>query len=419
MFERSPTMIDLVKNYSTLGRRMKKSVIRELLALTSKPGIISFAGGLPSSEGFPVKDLAEITEHILKTEPERALQYGETEGYPKLRAQLVEWMKREGLKISDENIIVTVASQQGLDLTMKIFVDPSDPVLVELPSYIGGLQSLTSYGARMIGVPIDEDGMKVDALEAKLKELREEGEHYKLIYIVPDFQNPSGVTLSMERRKRLIEIAQLFEVIIIEDTPYRELRFEGEEPPSLYNLDTTGNVISLHTFSKILVPGFRIGWVVADKDIIKKIAVAKQSVDLCTPNFTQAIAAEYMRRGLLEPHIEKIKVMYKKKKDAMLNALETHMPEVEGLSWTKPQGGLFLWVQLPDYMDADAMFYEAIERKVAYVIGSAFHCDGSGKNTFRLNFSFPSEEEIVEGIKRLSEVIKSKLRKETLSVSSK
>jgi 2-aminoadipate transaminase len=411
-------MIDLVKNYSTLGRRMKKSVIRELLALTSKPGIISFAGGLPSTDGFPVQDLREITEHILKEEPEKALQYGETEGYPKLRVQLVEWMKREGLSISDENILVTVASQQGLDLTMKIFVDPSDPVIVELPSYIGGLQSLTSYGARMIGVPMDENGMKMDALETKLKDLREEGEHYKLIYIVPDFQNPSGVTLSLERRKRLIELTQLYDVLIIEDTPYRELRFEGEEPPSLFSLDSTGNVLSLHTFSKILVPGFRIGWVVAHRDIIKKIAVAKQSVDLCTPNFTQAIAAEFMRRGLLEPHIEKIKVMYKAKKDAMLNALQTYMPEVEGLTWTKPQGGLFLWVSLPDYMDADAMFYEAIERKVAYVIGSAFHCDGTGKNTFRLNFSYPSEENIVEGIKRLSEVVKSKLRKESFSVSS-
>jgi 2-aminoadipate transaminase len=410
-------MIDLVKNYSTLGRRMKKSVIRELLALTSKPGIISFAGGLPSSAGFPIKDISEIAQYVLKEEPEAALQYGATEGYAKLVKELVKWMKKEGLELGEENILITVASQQGLDLTMKIFVDPSDPVLVEMPSYVGGLQSLTSYGARMVGVPVDDDGVRVDILEDKLRELRDEGEHYKLIYLVPDFQNPSGVTLSLERRKRIIELSHLFDIIIIEDTPYRELRFEGEEPPSLYKLDDTGNVISLHTFSKILVPGFRIGWVVAHKDIIRKLSIAKQSVDLCTPNFTQAIAAEYMKRGLLEPHIEKIKQMYKRKKDIMLKALEEHMPEVEGISWTKPQGGLFLWVRLPEHVDADAMFYEAVEQKVAYVVGSAFHHDGSGKNTFRMNFSYPTEEEIVEGVKRLAEVIKGRLRKEAFSVS--
>jgi len=412
-------MVDLVKNYSTIGRRMKKSVIRELLAITSKPGIISFAGGLPSTAGFPVEELKEITQHVLKEEPEVALQYGQTEGYPKLVKEIVKWMNRDGLGIKEENLLVTVASQQGLDLTMKIFVDPSDPVIVELPSYVGGLQSLTSYGARMIGVPADDDGMRMDVLEQKLTELREEGEHYKLIYIVPDFQNPSGVTLTIERRKRLIELSKLFDVLIIEDTPYRELRFEGEEPPSLFKLDSDGNVVSLHTFSKILVPGFRIGWVVGHRDIIKKIAVAKQSVDLCTPNFTQAIAAEFLRRDLLAPHIEKIKKMYRDKRDAMLRALDQYMPEAEGLRWTKPMGGLFLWVQLPATVDADEMFYEAVEHNVAYVIGSAFHHDSSGKNTFRLNFSYPTEEEINEGIKRLADVIKGRLKKEAFSVSGK
>ncbi len=328
-------------------------------------------------------------------------------------------MNRDGQNIKEENILVTVASQQGLDLTMKIFVDPSDPVIVELPSYVGGLQSLTSYGAHMIGVPVDDDGMRMDILEQKLTELRDEGEHYKLIYIVPDFQNPSGVTLTLERRKRLIELSKLFEVLIVEDTPYRELRFEGEEPPSLFKLDTDGNVVSLHTFSKILVPGFRLGWVVGQKEIITKIATAKQSVDLCTPNFTQAIAAEFLRRGLLAPHIEKIKKMYKDKRDVMLKALDQYMPEVEGLRWTKPQGGLFLWVQLPATINADDMFYEAVEHNVAYVIGSAFHHDGSGKNTFRLNFSYPTEEEIYEGIKRLAEVIKGRIKKEAFSVSGK
>ena len=410
-------MIDLVKNYSTIGRRMKKSVIRELLAVTSKPGIISFAGGLPSSSGFPVQDIKEIALKVLEEGAASALQYGETEGDPKLRRELVKWMKKEGLDITEENIIVTVASQQAIDLVMKIFIDPSDPVILEMPSYVGGLQSLTSYGARMVGVPMDDDGMRIDLLEDKLRYLRDEGEHYKLIYVVPDFQNPSGVTMSLERRKKLIELSAEFDVLIVEDTPYRELRFEGEEPPSLQKLDITNNVVSLHTFSKILVPGFRIGWVVGHRDIIRKIAIAKQSADLCTPNFTQAIAAEYMKRGLLEKHIDNIKIMYKKKKDLMLKALTSYMPEAKGLRWTKPQGGLFLWVNLPDYIDADDMFHEAIDQKVAYVIGSAFFHDGSVKNAFRLNFSYPTEEDIEEGIKRLAEVIKGRLKKEAFSMS--
>lgn len=412
LYERGFSMIDLIKNYSTIGRRMKKSVIRELLAVASKPGIISFAGGLPSSSGFPVEEIKEITQTVLEEEAEVALQYGQTEGYAKLKKELINWMKREGIEVNEENIIVTVASQQALDLVMKIFVDPSDPVVVENPSYLGGLQALTSYGARMVGVPMDDEGMRVDILEDKLKFLRDEGEHYKIIYVVPDFQNPSGVTLSTERRKKLIELSSEFDVIVVEDTPYRELRFEGEEPPSLRKLDTTFNVVSLYTFSKIFVPGFRIGWAIGHKDIIRKMVIAKQSADLCTPNFTQAIAAEFMRRGLLEKHIDTIKVMYKKKKDIMLRALDTYMPDAKGLRWTKPQGGLFLWVTLPEYIDADVMFEEAISQKVAYVIGSAFFHDGTGKNTFRLNFSYPTEEEIEEGIKRLAEVIKKNLKKE-------
>jgi len=410
-------MIDLVKNYSTIGRRMKKNVIRELLAIASKPGIISFAGGLPASSGFPVEEIKEITNKVLEEEPESALQYGQTEGYPKLRKELVKWMNKEGLNITEDNLLITVASQQALDLVTEIFIDPSDPVIVEMPSYVGGLQSLSSYGARMIGIPMDDNGMIVDVLEEKLEFLRDEGEHYKMVYMVPDFQNPSGVTLSSDRRNRVIELSRKFDVIVIEDTPDRELRFAEEDLPSLYSLDDTNNVISLHTFSKILVPGFRIGWVVAHKDIIRKLVVAKQSADLCTPSFTQAIAAEYMKRGLLEKHIEKIKIMYRRKRDIMLKSLETYMPDAKGLKWTKPQGGLFLWVTLPHYIDADEMFYEAIERKVAYVIGSAFHHDSGGKNTFRLNFSYPTEEEIDEGVNRLAEVIKGRLRKEAFSVS--
>ncbi len=400
-------MIDLVKNYSTFGRRMKKSVIRDLLSLTNKPGLISFAGGLPMASCFPVEDIRDIVNKVLDTEAQSALQYGQTEGYAPLRELIAKWMNGHGYSLTPDNILVTVASQQGIDLTSKLFVDPSDPVFVEMPSYPGGLQSLTSCGAHFHGIPVDLDGLRVDILEQKLREMVKEGDHYKLIYVVPDFQNPSGVTLCLERRKRLIELSQIYNLLIVEDTPYRDLRFEGDAPPALFQLTEPGNVISLHTFSKIFVPGFRVGWVVAHPDIIKKLAVAKQSVDLCTPNFTQAIVAEFLRRDLLNPYIRKVTDLYHKKRDVMLAALEEYMPE--GVTWTRPQGGLFLWVTLPESIDTEVMFYEAIENNVAYVIGSAFHHDGSGKNNMRLNFSFPTEEEINQGIRSLAEVIKNRL----------
>jgi len=246
-------------------------------------------------------------------------------------------------------------------------------------------------------------------LEEALEKLKETEEHYKFIYIVPDFQNPAGVTLSLERRKKIIEFSEKYDVIIIEDTPYRQIRFEGEALPSLMSLDNTGNIISLHTFSKIFVPGLRLGWVVGHPDIIRKLAIIKQSVDLCTPTFTQLIAYEYCRRGLLEKHIKKVTDIYHKKRDVMLKALEKYMPQVKGLKWTRPQGGLFLWLMLPEHINTDKLFYEALKYNVAFVIGSAFYCDGKGQNTMRLNFSFPTEEEIDEGIKRLASAIKAKL----------
>jgi 2-aminoadipate transaminase len=403
------SMIDLVKNFSIIARRMKKSVIRELLKLTNKPEIISFAGGLPDPESFPQKEILEIARDILDKEARVALQYGETEGDFKLRTELVKLAKKNGENLTEENILVTVASQQGLDMLGKVFIDPSDPILVELPSYVGGLQAFTCYGANMFGIPMDDEGLRVDILHDHLKHLKAQEEHYKLIYVVPDFQNPSGVTLSLERRKQLIKLSREFHILIIEDTPYRELRFEGEKLPSLKSLDDTDNVVSLHSFSKILAPGLRVGWVVAHPSIIHKLTIAKQSIDLCTPPLSQVIAREFLRRGLLEGHIEQIKEVYRKKKNTMLAALEEYMPRVEGLRWTKPQGGLFLWLVMPESISADEMFPEALKENVAYVTGSAFHCDGGGHNTMRLNFSYPTEGQIREGIKRLSRVIEKKL----------
>jgi len=402
-------MIDLVKNLATVNRRTKASVIRELLKITNKPEIISFAGGLPSPQTFPCEAMAEMASRIIKTNSKTALQYGPTDGLPELKAQIVKLLREEeGINTSPNNILVTTASQQALDIVGRTFIDPSDPVLVELPSYIGGLQVFNSYGAKLMGIRADDHGMLVDDLEAKLAKLRQEEEHYKFVYIVPDFQNPSGVTLTQERRQELIKLSERYNVLLIEDSPYRQVRFEGEAPEMLYKLDTTHNVISLFTFSKTLAPGLRLGFILADERIIQKMGILKQSLDLCTSSLNQMLAAEFLKSGHSREHINRVKALYKARKDAMLQALERYMPE--GVTWTRPEGGLFLWVRLPAHMDADELFYEAIKENVAYVIGSAFHCDGGGQNTMRLNFSYPTEEQIDEGIKRLAKVIKANLR---------
>jgi 2-aminoadipate transaminase len=386
------------------AKGMKKSVIRELLKLTAKPEIISFAGGLPSPESFPINELKEVIDEVMENEAEIALQYGASEGDPELIKELVKHSQRGGMDVTEKNIVITTASQQGLDFVAKLFIDRGDKVIAELPSYVGGLGAFNSYGAEMIGVPQDAEGMSAEALEKKLAELKSNGEKPKFIYIVPDFQNPAGMTMTLERRKRIIELAHQYEVLIIEDSPYRELRFEGETVPTLYSLDDHGQVILLGTFSKIFAPGFRVGWILADPAIIEKIVTAKQSTDLCSPPFSQRIIARFMQKGYLQKNIEKIIKIYRQKRDWMMETFERYMPE--GVTWTRPEGGLFLLVTVPEYIDTDELFHKAIEHNVAFVIGSAFHCDDSGHNTMRINFSYPSHQQIDEGVKRLAQAIK-------------
>ena len=403
-------MIDLVKNLATVNRRTKASVIRELLKLTNKPEVISFAGGLPAPQTFPSEAMAEIARRVIKENAKAALQYGPTEGMPELKAQIVKLLREEeGINAAPNNILVTTASQQALDLVGRTFIDPSDPILVELPSYIGGLQVFNSYGAKLLGIKTDDDGVIIADLEDKLKKLRSEEEHYKFVYIVPDFQNPSGVTLTQERRRAMVKLSEQYDVLLVEDSPYRQIRFEGSAPEMLYKIDATRNVISLFTFSKTLAPGLRLGFILAHEDIIQKMAILKQSLDLCTSSLNQLLAAEFLKAGLIREHVGRVTALYQSKRDAMLQALERHMPCEKGISWTKPQGGLFLWLRLPEPMNADELFSEAIKENVAYVVGSAFHCDGGGQNTMRLNFSYPTEEQIDEGIKRLAKVVKDNL----------
>ena len=383
---------------------MKRSEIRELLKFTRQPSIISFAGGLPGPETFPVKDLEEIACQTLREKGAVALQYGPTEGEVTLRMEVAKWLSREKPAISPENILITAGSQQGLDIVSKVFLDPKDIVIVELPSYIGGLQAFSAYRAKMIGVPQDDQGMKMDLLEKTLSKLASKTKKPKFIYVVPDFQNPSGVTMSLERRRRLLELAYQYEIPIVEDSPYRDLRYTGKPAPAIYGMDTEDQVIVLGTFSKLLCPGLRLAWIMAPVEWMDRMVVAKQGMDLCSPTFTQLIVAEYLRRGLLHKQVENIRQLYGIKLEVMLKALREHMPK--GVRWSKPQGGLFLWVTLPKYVSANELFKKAIENKVAYVVGSAFHCNGKGQNTMRINFSYSKEEQIEEGIKRLAKMIK-------------
>ena len=402
---RSVRMIkDTSKFYSKNAQNMMRSEIRDLLKLTRQPGVISFGGGLPSPETFPVMELEEITCELLRKKGAVALQYGPTEGEVSLREEIAKLMNREKSGVTPDNVLVTSGSQQGLDVVAKVFLDPGDIVLMELPSYIGGLQAFSAYRAKMIGVPQDDEGLKTDLLEKALARLAKKGRKPKFIYVVPDFQNPSGVTMTLERRKRVLELAREYEVPIIEDSPYRDLRFTGKSIPMIFSLDKENYVIALGTFSKLLCPGLRLAWITAPSEWMERMVVAKQSMDLSSPIFTQLMVAEYLKRGLLPQQIERIRRLYAKKRDVMLNALERFMPE--GVEWTKPEGGLFLWVKLPKKMSASDLFPKAVENKVAYVVGSAFHCNGKGQNTMRLNFSYPTEEQIDEGIGRLAKMIR-------------
>jgi len=402
-------MIDNLQSVlSRSAKSAKKSAIRELLKLTQRPEIISFAGGLPAPESFPLEILKKLAVEVLEKEGPAACQYSTTEGDNGLRKALIEkYRKDENLDLALDNIIIITSSQQGLDLLGRIFIDPGDPVIVGLPTYLGGLQAFSAYGAEFHGIKLDEAGMRPDLLKAKLTELTKAGRKPKFIYTVPDFQNPAGITMPESRRREILSLAHEYDVLVVEDSPYRELRFEGKNPPMLYKLDGTEQVIVLGTFSKIFVPGFRIGWVIGNRDILDKFVTAKQSADLCTSAFVQKIAALYLNQGHFEKNLQRVVAMYREKRDAMLEALEKYMPE--GVSWTRPEGGLFLFVTLPNGMDAEKLFRRAVEKNVAYVLGNVFHCDGSGRDTMRLNFSFASKEMNIEGIRRLAEAIREEM----------
>ncbi len=379
--------------------KMTSSVIRELLKLTEKPDIISFAGGLPAAELFPIREFREACEYVLTTNGGKALQYGATEGYTPLREYLSEKMQKYGVPAEVENIIITNGSQQALDLIGRIFLDKGDVVITERPTYLGALQAWRAYEPQFATVPLDDDGMCVDQLEPVLK--AHQGK-VKFIYVLPNFHNPAGTTLPLERRIELVRLAAKYGGPIIEDDPYGELRFEGEDITPIETLHKE-NVIYLSTFSKTLAPGIRIGWVTAPSKIISKLVQAKQGADLHTGVFVQMVAHDICSRGLLRSHVKKVREAYYERRNAMLHAMEEHFPS--GVTWTRPQGGLFLWVRLPEQINTTEFLKTALEEKVAYVPGAAFYPDEGGHNTMRLNFSYCRPEIIREGIQRLARAI--------------
>jgi len=396
--------------YALRTYSMKGSAIRELLKFTQMPDVISFAGGMPAPEIFPVEEFKEACIRVLDAHGPEALQYGTTDGYLPLREMISRHTNQYGIKVTADNIMITNGSQQALDLLGKIFINPGDRVLVESPTYLGALQAWNTYNAQYITVPSDSDGIQVDKLEMALRA------GPKFMYILPNFQNPTGVTIPLERRQKLVELADKYGVPIIEDDPYGQLRFEGKHLPTLEYLDNQlygnngnyhGNVVYLSTFSKILAPGIRLAWVVATPAIIQKLVMAKQGADLHTSTFNQIVAYEVSRQGFLDKHIKKINDVYRERRDIMLEELEKNMPE--GVTWTKPSGGLFLWALLPEQCNSQELLKIAVEQKVAFVPGNAFFPNGGGDNTMRLNFSNAQPDMIRIGIKRLAQAIKSSI----------
>jgi len=393
---------------SKRGASLKPSAIREIFKYSGDPSFISFAGGYPDPDVFPVEELKEVSVEALDKYAKKALQYSATEGVPELRQYLVKFMEEEeNVKgLGEENIIITTASQQSLFLVGLVLIDPGDVVMVEAPTYLGALSAFDPFEPDYVSVPTDDDGIIPEKLEEMVIDLKKKGKKVKFLYVIPTFQNPAGYTLSLERRKRIVEIAEEQDFLIVEDDPYSYLVYEGERPPCVKSFDKSDHVIYLSTFSKTFVPGFRLGWIVAHKDIIRRIAISKQAADLCTGAYMQYITYLYMQKGHFMKHIEAMRDIYKVKHAAMLEALDKYMSDIPGVYWSKPKGGFFVWLVLPETVDCDQLFDKAIEHKVVYVRGSAFFADGQGKNTARLNFSQPKVEDIDKGIKILADVIK-------------
>jgi 2-aminoadipate transaminase len=389
--------------FAARTRVMRSSAMRDLMAVTARPEVISLAGGLPDTSTFPPQSFAAQMTRIAQESAAEALQYGPTEGFEETKDCILEVMGAEGMLPDPDDIIVTTGGQQAIDLVCKTLVDPGDVVICEAPTYPGAVPVFCSYEADVVQVECDAEGMRIDELELLLERLRGEGRRPKFIYSVPSFQNPAGVTMSLGRRQRLVELARLHEILVVEDNPYGLLRYGGEPLPPLYQLDGGDFVIYIGTFSKILSPGIRLGWAVAPPPVLEKIVLGKQAADLCTSTLTQYFVREYFSEGRWREYIGDLTEIYRRRRDVMLEALREHFPP--SASWTEPEGGLFIWATLPEYIDTGDLLAKALRADVAFVPGQAAYIDERGRNSMRLNFSGVGDAEIREGIRRIGKVI--------------
>ncbi len=393
--------------FASRTRVMKSSAMRDLMAITERPEVISLAGGLPDTTTFPAEDFAAIMAKVAVDSSAAALQYGPTEGLVRVKEVIERVMAAEGTTIDPADVLVTTGGQQVIDLVCKTLLDPGDVVVAEAPTYPGAIPAFCAYEADVVQVAMDDDGMRIDELEETLARLEREGRTPKFVYTIPSFQNPAGVTMSLERRKRLVEIAKERELLVLEDNPYGLLRYEGEPLPTLYSLDGGEFVIYLGTFSKILSAGLRLGWTVAPRPVLEKMNLGKQGADLCSSSMTQYFVAAYFAEGRWESYLEALKALYRRRRDVMLDALAEHFPAEA--TWTRPQGGLFVWATLPDVLDTTDLLARALSRNVAFVPGRAAYLDGRGGSSMRMNFSGVTDEDIHEGVRRIGEVVAEQL----------
>src|ERR671910_1079613 len=400
------TARDLERYAGLFARRtqgMKSSAMRDLMAITARPEVITLAGGLPDTSCFPAEDVAALMARVAADASARALQYGPTDGMDDLKACIVQVMAEEGMDVGVDELLVTTGGQQVIDLVAKALIDPGDVVIAEGPTYPGAVPVFSAYQAQVVQIDMDADGMRVDLLEETLDRLDRDGRRPKFIYTVPSFQNPAGVTMSQPRRRRLVEVAHERELLVLEDNPYGLLRYEGDPPPPLLSLDGGVYVMYLGTFSKILSPGIRLGWVVAPPPVLEKINLGKQAADLCTSTLSQLMVQAYFEESRWRDYVESLTEVYRARRDTMLDALADHFPRQA--EWTRPAGGLFIWVTLPDFIDTTDLLARALRDNVAFVPGEAAFLDGRGRNAMRLNYSGSDEDAIREGIRRIGEVV--------------
>lgn len=398
--------MDFTSHYSTVANSLKASEIRELLKLTENPDVISFAGGLPNPATFPIAETEAASRRVFRDHPSRAFQYSTTEGVTELRDELVEHLAKDNINLDADQILITNGSQQGLDLLGRVMLDRGDTVVASNPTYLGALQAFNVYGAQYAAAMSDGDGIIPENLEDVLVGLRKKGVQPKFLYAVPTFQNPSGTVIPENRRRKILDLAHEHNLLLVEDDPYGKLRFDGDAVPTFMSMDKgEGQVLYFGTFSKILMPGFRLAWTAGPKELINRFVVAKQSIDLCTNAFTQFIAADMLGSGVIQNHLPKIIDLYRGKRDVMLSEMEKHFPK-EGVSWTRSQGGMFTWAEMAHGTDCVAMMPAAVEKNVAYVPGKPFFPNPEmGHNTMRLNFTHATDDKIRTGIERLGQVM--------------